>query len=71
MWSLDNRTAFAADRNWIRDKQGAHHWLVAVRATFDIDSGGRLTLADEQLPPLLQPEYRGDPATSRMIFAPI
>ncbi len=51
MWALDNRTVFAADRNWIRDKSGAHHWLVAVRATFDIDLKGRLSLADQQSRP--------------------
>ncbi len=66
MWALDNRTAFAADRNWIRDKSGAHHWLVAVRATFDIDPKGRLSLADQQKPPLSTPEFRGDPAGSSL-----
>lgn len=66
MWALDNRTPYAAERNWIRDKQGAHHWLVAVKATFDIGSAGKLTLADEQSPPLLAPEYRGDPAKTSL-----
>ena len=66
MWALRNRTSYAADRNWIRDKEGAHHWLVAVKATFDIGRGGVLTLADEQPPPLLEPEYRGDPANSSL-----
>jgi hypothetical protein len=66
MWSLDNRTVFAADRNWIRDKNGAHHWLVAVRATFDIGPEGRISLADAQTPPLSQPEFRGDPGSSSL-----
>ena len=64
MWMLDNRTKYAAERGWIRDKVGTHHWLVAVRATFDIGRDGKVTLADEQPPPLLVPEYWGDPATS-------
>jgi len=66
MWALDNRTAYAAERNWTRDKRGVHHWLVAVRATFDIAPDGRLTLADEQPPPLLEPEYRGEPGKSSL-----
>ena len=32
--------------------------IAAVKATFDISPAGKLTLADEQIPPLLAPEYR-------------
>jgi len=53
MWSLLNSTPFAADRNWTRDKDGVHWWIVAVRATFDLASDGHLTLADEQVAPVL------------------
>lgn len=66
MWALDNRTPYAADRAWIRDKMGAHHWLVAVKATFDIGEHGRLRLADQQPRPLRLPQYRGDPATTSL-----
>jgi hypothetical protein len=66
MWALDNRTPYAAERNWTRDKQGVHHWVVAVKATFDIGPAGKLTLADEQPPPLLAPEYRGEPGKSSL-----
>ena len=66
MWALKNRTSYAAERNWTRDKQGVHHWLVAVKATFDIRPGGKLSLADEQPPPVLAPEFRGDPAKSSL-----
>jgi hypothetical protein len=66
MWTLENRTSYAAERNWTRDKHGVHHWLVAVKATFDIAADGRLKLADEQLPPLLAPEFRGDLGTSSL-----
>jgi hypothetical protein len=41
---------------------------VAVKATFVIAPTGKLTLADEQRPPLLAPEYRGEPATSSLRF---
>jgi hypothetical protein len=66
MWALTNRTPYSAERNWIRDKQGVHHWLVAVKATFDIKPDGKATLADEQPPPLLAPAFRGDPASSSL-----
>ena len=48
MWALKNDTPYAAERTWVRDKQGMHHWIVAVKATFTIHDDGALTLADEQ-----------------------
>lgn len=66
MWMVNNETPYAAERNWTRDRQGTHVWLVAVQATFDIGASGRLTLADEQPPPLLMPEYRGVPGASSL-----
>lgn len=68
MWALDNRTPYAAERTWIRDKNGAHHWIVVVKATFDIGENGKLTLADEQLPPLYAPEYWGEPGLSSIRY---
>lgn len=68
MWALSNRTAYAAERNWTRDKDGLHWWLVAVKATFDIGPDGRLRLADEQLPPVLIPEYFGGPGRSSLRY---
>lgn len=50
MWSLVNRTAYAADRGWIRDKNGAEIWVVAVKATYDIAADGSLSHAVEQVP---------------------
>jgi hypothetical protein len=68
MWMLDNQTPYGAERNWIRDKNGAHLWIVAVKATFDIGPGGALKLADEQKPPLLAPEYFGEPGRSSLRY---
>ena len=51
MWALRNHTPFAADRNWTRDKDGHHWWIVAIRATnpgyLEVFStpGGQLALA--------------------------
>jgi len=68
MWRLVNKTAYAAERNWVRDAQGMHWWLVAVRATFTIGARGRLELADEQRPPTLAPEYSGEPGRSSLRY---
>lgn len=68
MWALANQTSYAAGRNWTRDRDGIHWWLVAVQATFTVSVGGRLTLADEQRPPVLIPEHRGEPGTSSLRY---
>jgi hypothetical protein len=64
MWALTNRTPYGVGRNWIRDKQGAHRWVVAVRATFVMQENGALVRATEQPPPSLAPEYYGEPGAS-------
>ncbi len=68
MWLLRNRTPYAAERNWTRDERGVHWYIIAVRAIFDkkIGPGGRLALADQQLPPILVPEYMGIPGESSL-----
>ena len=68
MWQVDNRTPYVAERNWVRDPQGVHHWLVAIRATFEIEPGGHLRLADERLPPVLAPEHFGEPGESSLRY---
>jgi hypothetical protein len=66
MWELKNLTPYGVERNWVRDKQGRHKWVVAVKATFDVAPEGRLKLADEQPPPALAPVYSGDPGVSSL-----
>lgn len=68
MWLLDNRTPYAAERSWSRDKDGVHWWLVAVRGMFEVTPAGRLLLADEQQPPVLVPEYFGEPGQSSLRY---
>lgn len=67
MWAIKNHTAYAADRTWVRDKDGAHHWVVAAKATFDITAKG-LRLADDQPPPFLEPQYTGEPGASSLRY---
>lgn len=50
MWSVDNKTPYAAAGGWIRDPAGKEVWIVAVKATFDIERDGSLALAAEQEP---------------------
>jgi hypothetical protein len=68
MWALLNQTPYAAERTWIRDKGGAHHWVVAVKGTFTVGDDGALRLADEQAPPLLAAEYLGEPGKSSVRY---
>lgn len=68
MWYLDNRTPYAAERTWLRDKTGHHHWVVAVKGTFEITPHGDLCIADDQPPPALLPEHHGDPSSTSLRF---
>ncbi len=68
MWALKNRTPYAAERTWIRDKLGVHYWVISVKASFDLAPEGALKLADEQAPPLLTAEYVGEPGKSSVRY---
>lgn len=68
MWALTNQTPYAAERTWVRDKTGHHHWIVAVKGTFEINPTGSLRLAEEQLPPVMAPESFGAPGESSLRF---
>lgn len=45
-----------------------HHWIVAVKGTYALGEDGRLSLAEEQTPPLLVPEHHGEPGTSSLRY---
>ena len=68
MWQVHNRTPFAADRSWVRDREGAEVWLVAVRCTFEIRPDGSTAPAEEQQPVALAPEHFGEPAASSLKY---
>jgi hypothetical protein len=57
MWQLDNRTPYAAERTWVRGRDGAEIWLVAVKCTFDILPDGATKVSDQQPPVVMAPEY--------------
>lgn len=68
MWQLNNRTPFAADRAWVRDRDGSEVWLVAVKATFDILPDGSTAISKVQPPVLHVPEYHGQAAQSSVKY---
>lgn len=68
MWQLRNRTPFAAERTWVRDRDGTETWLVAVKATFRFASGGCVDVADEQPPVTLAPVHHGQPGRSSLRY---
>lgn len=70
MWQLDNRTPFAAERTWVRDRDGAEIWVVALKCTFDVKPDGRAEIADVQPPVVMAPEHTNpdDPAKSSLTY---
>lgn len=68
MWHLSNRTPYAAERTWVRDKNGHHVWVVAVKATFDLADDGKCLPSAEQEPPLREPVYLGEPGHSSLCY---
>lgn len=68
MWQIDNRTSFAAERGWVRDRQGAEVWLVAVKCTFDIKPDGSTEVSKDQPPVLRVPEYYGEAGKSSIKY---
>ena len=68
MWQIDNRTPFAAERGWVRDRNGAEIWLVAVKCTFDIKPDGSTEVSEEQPPVLRVPEHFGEPGKSSIKY---
>jgi hypothetical protein len=68
MWQVDNRTPFAAERGWVRDRNGAEVWLVAVKCTFDIRPDGSTQVSADQPPVLRMPEHNGEPGKSSIKY---
>lgn len=66
MWAIENQTPFAAERTFVRDRDGSEIWLVAVRATFTISPDGTLRVAKEQDPVAQAPKYLGKPGKSSL-----
>jgi hypothetical protein len=68
MWQVLNRTPFAAAQSWARNLDGAETWIVAVKASFDIQPDGSLIIAETQPLPVRAPVYRGEPGQSSIEY---
>jgi len=68
MWSLRNLTPYAAERNWVLDKNASKSWLVVVKATYEILPGGVVKLSEQQEPALLAAEYNGEPGQASLRY---
>ena len=68
MWALENRTPYAAERSWVQDKDAMQHWIVVVKATFDIRADGSTAVSETQEPIVRLGEHRGDPAASSLLY---
>ncbi|HDH04680.1 MAG TPA: DUF2169 domain-containing protein [Nitrospirae bacterium] len=68
MWALTNNTPFKAERTWVRDKNGAEVWLVAVKGAFSIAPDGSIQLAEEQEEVNIAPKFRGDPQSASLLY---
>ncbi len=68
MWALTNHTRYAAERTCVIDLDGARRWVVVVKATYDLAPDGRPTLAKEQRPPLVAPEFSGEDGASSLRY---
>jgi len=68
MWAVSNQTQFKADRAFARAADGAEIWMVAVRATFDLQPDGTVTRAREQQDVCLAPKYQGEPGASSLLY---
>lgn len=67
MLQIRNETAFAAERGILLDKAANQVWTVILKATYQLQPDGTLSLAAEQEPVCRVPRYRGDPASTSLI----
>ncbi len=68
MWMVNNQTPFATERTWVRDKNGAEVWLVAIKGTYDIQPDGSLLVAEEQEAVNIAPKLREGSETPSLLY---
>jgi hypothetical protein len=66
MWQVDTTTPYACLGYFVRDREGAEVWAIAVVASFEIASDGA-PIECAQAPPLLAPMYRDDGAREMLL----
>jgi len=68
MWAIRNETRYAAERSFVRNRDGAELWIVVVRATFDIKREGPPEPAAIQPAVVRAPLFIGAPATTSLRY---
>ncbi|HET6147459.1 MAG TPA: DUF2169 domain-containing protein [Polyangia bacterium] len=68
MLQLENQTPFSASLVPMNDASGTANVIAIVKATYDVEAGRRLKLADEQRPIELVDRLRGEPGLSSVIY---
>jgi hypothetical protein len=63
---VGNNTPFVAEPLFLLDAAGRNVCAVVVKGTYHIAAEGRCVLEEKQLPLVLEPVPRGDPATSSL-----
>jgi len=63
-----NHSPRTATTFFLMDKEGAEVMLLVLKGTWCIGPGGKLSVADEQVPVISEPVYRGDPGKSSLIY---
>jgi hypothetical protein len=66
----ENKTPFAFEPLFLADEEGRPLFVPIVKATYLIQEGTRLSLADEQVPVNVGGEYWGDPEKSSYKYEP-
>lgn len=67
MWEVRNLTPYAAERQFLRDVDGAEVWIVAVRAAFTLRSDGTTRVSEEPSEVRRSPAYTGKPGASSLL----
>ena len=68
--TIDNKTLLAFEPLFLADEEGRPLFVPIVKATYHIDEGTRLSLAEEQVPVNVGGEYWGDPEKSSYKYEP-
>lgn len=67
VWDVHNQTSFIVERTISVDVDGARHYVVAIKATFHVETDGSLSLLEEQPPVTVAPEFLGEEGASSLL----
>ncbi len=68
MWQLQNLTPYVADHGFTHDLRGAEVARIAIKGTYILHPDGTTSLAEEQEPLRVTPQYLGAPGISSLKY---